>query len=242
MTTTPKAELWQGPFIWTNAKLLAVRVRIAGETAAALLPPGLQPEDPATATLFIADYPETQFGSVYKEAGVLLHARDQDGPALHCSWMVVDDDAALILGREVLGFPKKLAAITLDQREGGVVGTVTRRGTLLMRLEARLHTAEASPAPMFGRRVVNALGTIPTGMKLVELQPAAELIHSSRCGQGRVTLNSSDRDPLAELQAANSGDGRYLELDFGTVNAAPPRIIADIDAEWTQRHFFLRAL
>ncbi len=242
MATTTHEEQSPAPFIWTNAKVLAVDVRISRDVAGTLLPAPLRADDPAMATLFVADYPETQFGSVYKEAGVLLHARDHQGPALHCAWMVVDDDAALILGREILGFPKKLAEITLERREAGVVGTVTRRGALVMRLEARVHTAETNPAPMFARRVVNALGTMPTGMKLVELSPAAEVIHSSCRGEARVTLISSDRDPLAELQAANSADGRYVELDFGAPNASPPRIIGDIDADWTQRRFFLRAL
>lgn len=242
MTTVSNAGPAEGPFIWSNAKVLAVDVPMSGDVAAELLPAPLRPDHPPLATLFIADYPETQFGSVYREAGVLLHARDEHGPALHCSWMVVNDDAALILGREILGFPKKLAEITLERREAGVVGTVTRRGALVMQLEARLETADTDPAPMFGRRVVNAIGTMPTGMKLVELSPAAELIHSSRRGQARVTLMSSERDPLAELQVASRAEGRFIELDFGALNATPPRILGDIDPGWTQQRFFLRAL
>lgn len=231
-----------GPFIWTNATVLEVEVRVARDAAQALLPAALRLADPPTATLFVADYPETQFGSVYREAAVLLHAADATGPALHCPWMVVDDDTALILGREVLGFPKKMAEIRLDPREGGVVGTVRRRGVEVMRLEATLHEAEAAPLPLFGRRMINVIGTLPSGLKLIELSPGAEVIHAARRADARVTLTSSDRDPLGALEAVPTGRARSLQLDFGAMTGAPAEVIADVDADWIARRFFARAL
>ena len=94
--TSPATE-----FIWTHARVLEAEVAISASIASSLLPAALRLEDPPTATLFVADYPETRFGSVYREAAVLLHAADTKGPALHCPWMVVDDDTALILGRGI---------------------------------------------------------------------------------------------------------------------------------------------
>jgi acetoacetate decarboxylase len=158
--------------------------------------------------------------------------------------MVVDDDTALILGREVLGFPKKMAEIRLEESEGRAVGTVSRKGVEVMRLEAALTDDEQTPAPFFGRRMVNAIGTLVTGMKLVDLPPAAERIHSVRCGTGRVQLGSTERDPLAALEAAPTGAARLGHLDFGAAAAAGApgaRILDDIEATWTLRQFFARA-
>ncbi len=230
-----------GPFMWTNAKVLAVDVRVAREAALALLPAALRLPDPAMATLFVADYPETQFGSIYHEAAVLLHVEDAVGPALHCPWMVVDDDAALILGREVLGFPKKLADIRLEAREGGLVGTVRRRGTEIMRLEATLHQTETAPEPFFARRMINVIGTLPLGMRLLELPPGQERIHASQRAEARVTLTSSERDPLGELKAVPAGRARAVHLDFGTSDGPPARVIGEVDADWITSHFFARA-
>jgi hypothetical protein len=69
-------------YLWTNAHMLAVEVAVSREAAASLLPAALRPSDPPTATLFVADYPETAFGSVYREAAVLLHAVDSEGPGV----------------------------------------------------------------------------------------------------------------------------------------------------------------
>lgn len=234
-----------GAYLWTNAKVLAVDVSVSRDVAQAFLPEALSLAEPATATLFVADYPETAFGSVYREAAVLLHAGDDRGPALHCSWMVVDDDTALILGREVLGFPKKMAEIQLEEREGRAVGTVSRKGVELMRLEATIGEAETNPAPFFARRMVNAIGTLPTGMKRIDLPPAEEHIHSARVGEAKVALASSDRDPLADLRPAASGSARLVHLDFGSLAAAAgggqSEILGDAGADWTLRHFFYRA-
>jgi len=231
-------------YLWTNARVLAVDVEVARDAARRLLPDSLSIAEPATATLFVADYPETAFGSVYREAAVLLHAADARGPALHCPWMVVDDDTALILGREVLGFPKKMAEIRLDERDGRAVGTVRRRGVEVMRLEAAASESETVPAPFFGRRIVNAIGTLPTGMKRIDLPPAAERIHSARCGEAKVALASSERDPLGELAPAASGRARLVHLDFGSTDVAggpKSEILGDAGADWTLRHFFYRA-
>ena len=234
--TSPATE-----FIWTHARVLEAEVAISASIASSLLPAALRLEDPPTATLFVADYPETRFGSVYREAAVLLHASDTKGPALHCPWMVVDDDTALILGRELLGFPKKLAEIRLDPVAGGLVASVSRKETEVMRLEAKLGELEERPAPLFGRRIVNVIGTPVTGMKLVDLPPAREVIHSSRSAQVKVALCSSERDPLGDLLPSPSGPARYLELDFASVGGPAPQLLGEVEADWATRRFFARA-
>lgn len=240
--SAPASEPTPSGYLWTDARVLAVEVAVAAGPAAALLPAALTLADPATATLFVADYPKTQFGSVYREAAVLLHARDAKGPALHCPWMVVDDDAALILGRELLGFPKKLAEIRLDEGDERALATVVRRGAEVLRIEAELGAAEAQPAPLFGQRLVNAIGTPVTGMKLVELAPTDEAIRSARRAQAKLTLTSSERDPLGELEPAPSAAGRLMTLDFGRAGGAGPKLLGDVDADWLGRSFIPRAL
>ncbi len=230
------------PFIWTNARVLVVEAAVSPHASAALLPDPLVVADPPRATFFIADYPETRFDSVYREAAVLLHARDAKGPALHCPWMVVDDDTALILGREALGFPKKLASIELEQHGERVTGRVIRKGVEVLCIEASLTEPDRTHAPLFARRMVNAIGVPALGMKLIELAPTRELFHSAWHGEAKLTLTSSHRDPLGELQAAPSVEARWIELDFAEAGAAQPAVLHDIDPEWVARRFLARLL
>src|SRR5215467_12082445 len=48
-------------------------------------------------------FPDNTFGSRYCEAGLFLHVRHLGRRAIFSPWMIVDDDVALILGRELLG-------------------------------------------------------------------------------------------------------------------------------------------
>ena len=173
-------------YIWRNARVLLVEVPVARETAAAWLPAPLEPAESPSASIFIADYPETAVGLVYREAGILLHARDGAGPARHCSWMVVDDDAALILGREMLGYPKKMAEISLVESGSGVVGSVRRKGTEIMRIEA-------------------SLGAVRTG----RLTSAAVMRSAG------ISRDSSHRRGCFSISAWCSAGGRYSSSNLG---------------------------
>ncbi len=227
--------------IWIGARVLTADLPIDKEAAEAVLPPGLTLVDPPTATVFVASYPATTFGSVYREAGLFLHAQDARGPALHCVWMVVDDDTALILGRELLGMPKKLADITLDERGDRVVGLVRRKGTEVLRVEADLGVADPDPPAMFGRRMVNLFGSIIDGMKLLDLPSSRETIHAARRGHGTVQLSSSDRDPLGELAGSVEVDVRFLVMDFGS-SQGQPEVLGAVDSAWSLTRFFARAM
>lgn len=81
------------------------------------------------ATFYIAGFPNSSIdGLVYMEAGVFLHVEDDNGPARFCCWIVVNDDAALIGGRELQGFPKKLAEISPREDVDKAIGSVVRKG------------------------------------------------------------------------------------------------------------------
>ncbi|MGL4463349.1 MAG: acetoacetate decarboxylase family protein [Planctomycetia bacterium] len=130
--------------IWKNARILMVNANVSATAAAALLPPGLTLAPSPQASLFIADYPlPGAYGDPYLEAAILVHASDAKGKFCFCPWMVVTTDTALILGREFLGFPKKLGAITLTEEAGKVIGTASRKGTEVMRIEAVLGAQES---------------------------------------------------------------------------------------------------
>lgn len=126
---------------WSGARLVVFTTEVDDTVAREWLPPGLTPSRPARATVFVADYPETTFGVVYREAGVLLHATRFGVDVLHAAWMVVDDDRALVLGRELLGFPKKLAVIDfeLDTSTGRCTAAVRRLGAELLTVSATPH-------------------------------------------------------------------------------------------------------
>ena len=100
-----------------------------------LIPKPLKPAPMPAATVFIAIYPRTNFGSVYNEAALSLNVEYDGVPGSYCLLMPVTEDMALILGREFFGFPKKIAEkISLEETDSGIEGSCVRHGVELINL------------------------------------------------------------------------------------------------------------
>ena len=229
-----------GEFVFEGARLLLIDVAVSWEAAARLLPPPLSLSRPAVATFFLADYPRTAFGSVYQEAGLMLRGRDDDGEFVHCPWIVVDDSTGMILGRELYGFPKKMAEVDFEVTDRAATGVVHRRGTELLRIEARLGGIDPDPAPLFSQRCINAVGSLVTGMRLIEAT-SSERIYEQRSALGKVLVGSNPLDDLAALEPDGVGEGRLVTLDYGTFDSHP-RFIGEIDSGWVASNYFPRTI
>jgi acetoacetate decarboxylase len=207
--------------IWTGARMAFADLPVDAAAVRGWLPPPLRLASPARATIFIADYPQTTFGSVYREAAVLLHVRLLGIPMVFCPWMVVDDDRALILGRELLGYPKKMAEIHFEERDGRFEGSVVRHGTEVMRLEGTIGEPHPAPPPGIGRRGVN-LRTLMSFLPghLLVFRPV-ETIHACHHLAARAVLRSSPDDPIGIAQG-EATSATIRTCDIGTSPLAPP--------------------
>lgn len=230
-------------YVWRNARLLVVDASVSEAVIKALVPPEVTLAQPPKCSFFVADYPEPgHYGAPYREAAVLVHAIDTQGGYCYCPWMIVTTDTALILGRDLYGFPKKLGTITLTEAAGKVIGTVARNDTEVLRIEATLgplESAASAPNP-FGARTLNAFGTNIEGMKLLETPAQPATMHSSHTVKAKLILVSSKTDELAKLEATPQCSGRYYTLDFGSYTP-PPKLIGTINPAWGPQHFVERS-
>lgn len=142
---------------FTGAELLSVVARTDPGVAEAVLPKPLHaPTDPVI-TAFVAHYPETNFGVDYYEGALFMGAEYRGEQGSYCLAMPVDDDLAMVLGREGLGFPKKMADhISLERDGARVIGSVVRHGVEILHIEGDAHE-EVIPEPGWGSREVRDL-------------------------------------------------------------------------------------
>lgn len=215
--------------MFEDARFLALEVALDPSAIAAALPFGLWAAP--RATLFVAHYPRTTFGSVYSEAGLFVHLRFPRG-AVHCPWMLVDDDVALITGRELLGYPKKLGRVELAIDGGDVRARVERRGAHLLSMRGRLGATDPDPPPMLGRRAINARGS-----RLVSFVPK-ERIREARRADVELELGGSDRDPLDRLGIGEVLEARSYRVDIG--GRLPPIAVAPASPLYRLRTLTLR--
>nr|MDT0525628.1 acetoacetate decarboxylase family protein [Streptomyces sp. DSM 41633] len=126
-----KQALRLGPpcgLLYRDAHYFTATVEVDTATMRRWLPPGVRPATPGRADVFTAWFPDCSYGSVYHEAGIFVHIKAGRRTGIHCPWMILDDDVALILGRELLGYPKKLGEIEWSGDGDTIAATASRRG------------------------------------------------------------------------------------------------------------------
>ena len=129
-----------------DAQMLTIFWETKPEIIAKLLPPPLKPAPHPIAYAFVAFYPSTNFGVTYKETALFIRATFNGEEGGYCLAMPVTNDMAMIGGREVFGFPKKIADIHYKKDGDTVEGWTERGGPRFMEIRAKLTGKFNDPA------------------------------------------------------------------------------------------------
>ncbi len=234
---------------WTaefpGAKVLTAVFRTDKTVLARILPRPLRPAKNPLGFAFVAHYPQTNFGTVYSEAALFVQAEHRGRMGMYCLAMPVDDDMAMAGGREVFGYPKKMAeSITLEKVGPKVVKRVVRKGTELLRIEvepnkpadidALAMTGERDPTSprAFGVTVylfkhfqsptMRGFDYLPRLIaEPIVLRPRDDV----RSGEGTLSLTSSPYDPVGEIPV-----GEMITCAYGTYDNTmmPGRVVGRV--------------
>jgi acetoacetate decarboxylase len=133
------SEKYQPNGEFYDAEVLTVYFETKSEVVERLLPPPLKPAALPIGAAFVANYPKTNFGVTYLESALFLLAQHNGEEGAYCLSMPVTNDIALILGREVFGYPKKMAEIGFEREGDDIRGWTERNGTRFFEVKARLN-------------------------------------------------------------------------------------------------------
>nr|WP_042188881.1 acetoacetate decarboxylase family protein [Kibdelosporangium sp. MJ126-NF4]CEL18517.1 Acetoacetate decarboxylase [Kibdelosporangium sp. MJ126-NF4]CTQ98001.1 Acetoacetate decarboxylase [Kibdelosporangium sp. MJ126-NF4] len=201
--------------LYRDAHYFAVTVEVDPKRMRQWLPPGVRLAEPARADVFTAFFPDCNFGSVYHEAGVFVHVKAGRRTGIHCPWMILDDDVALILGREMLGYPKKLGEIDWHIDGDTIHGQATRRGSKLLSMGGSLGDPIDNPPPFLGRPHRNVIGllgaTIP---RLIAFRPGERPVEVRPVHDIEFTVGGSERDPLDQMGFGQVVHARLHRVDL----------------------------
>jgi len=208
---------------WTaefpGAEVLTAVFRTDQAVLARILPRPLRSPSHPLGLAFVAHYPQTSFGTVYSEAALFVQAEHRGRRGMYCLAMPVDDDMAMAGGREVFGYPKKMAeSITLEKVGPKVVGSVVRKGTQLLRIEVEPNkpadiealalTGELDPtdgrafevtAYMFKYFQAPSMRGFDYLPRLIAEPIVLRPRDDTLSGDGKLYLTSSPYDPLGEI-------------------------------------------
>jgi acetoacetate decarboxylase len=113
----------KGPYRFVNREFLIITYRTDMEKLRAVVPEPLEITEPVVKFEFIRMPDSTGFGD-YTESGQVIPVsfNGQKGGYVHA--MYLNDDAPIAGGREIWGFPKKLAEPSLRNERNALVGTL----------------------------------------------------------------------------------------------------------------------
>jgi acetoacetate decarboxylase len=107
----PYAPLFpKPPYFYNNATLMIFKYVTDPTSAARMVPDSVELADPPTAGLVFASYPSSNLGP-YDEVVLFLDVVFKGRPFQFGAFLYVTNDAAMAAGREMGGYPKKIARI-----------------------------------------------------------------------------------------------------------------------------------
>jgi acetoacetate decarboxylase len=111
------------PYRFRDREYVIITYRTEPEALAAVVPEPLEVLEPVVKYEFIRMPDSTGFGD-YTECGQVIPVRFGGQVGVYIHSMYLDDDAPIAGGREIWGFPKKLASPKLSNEGEVIVGTL----------------------------------------------------------------------------------------------------------------------
>jgi acetoacetate decarboxylase len=113
----------KGPYHFVNREFLVISYRTDLEALRALVPEPLEVIDPIVKFEFIRMPDSTGFGD-YTESGQVIPVRYKGKEGAYVHAMYLNDESPIAGGREIWGFPKKLADPALRVEKDTLLGTL----------------------------------------------------------------------------------------------------------------------
>ncbi|MBA7504266.1 putative acetoacetate decarboxylase [subsurface metagenome] len=240
-----------------DAEVLTIYFETKPEVVERLLPPPLEPFEIPIGFVFVANYPRTNFSVPYLESALFLQARYNGEEGAYCLSMPVTDDMALILGREIYGYPKKIGKIHLKRNGIEVEGWTERRGVRFLTVHAKLTSKwnDESAQEVFAERIKDNIDLVvynfkyfpaPGGVgggvgfdynprlirEVIQLRP-----NNVEMGEAELVLQSSEHDPWGDVDVV-----RVLGASYSIGNNAmlPGSVVAEVDQNEFAPYAFMK--
>ena len=213
----------KGPYRFVDREYLVITYRTDPENLRALVPEPLQidPANPLVKFEFMRMPDSTGFGD-YTESGQVIPVAFQGrkGGYNHC--MFLNDEAPIAGGRELWGFPKKLANPNLKIETECLVGTLdygsVRVATASMgykHFRGDLEAVRASlAAPNFLLKIIPHVDGTPRICELAEYYLENIDLKWAFTGPAALTLASHALAPLADLPVLGIVSAAHFKADL----------------------------
>lgn len=209
------------PFLYRDCPVIVVTFRTAPHALRELVPEPLAPNPDDLMVLLIGRLHNDRIGA-YQEAilGVPCTLGERSGN--YAAALYLDRPSAIVGGREIWGWPKKDAILSLVESGDRAWASAERGGVQIVRAEVELAgPAEASDLRLdptwFNLKLIPSVtdGAPPDVMQLTETTFANVVVREARVGSARLGFADTVEDPLASLMPVlEVVAGAYVRLGF----------------------------
>ena len=210
-----------GPYRFVDREYFIIRYRTDPQALRRVVPEPLELIEPVVNYEFIRMPDSTGFGD-YTESGQMVPVRYQGRTGGYTHQMFLNDHAPIAAGRELWGFPKKLAQPTLAVEADTLVGTLNygtvriATGTMGYKHRALDLTAEAKAlsAPNFLLKVIPHVDGGPRICELVQFHLEDVTVKGVWTGPAALQLCPHALAPVAELPVLEVLSAKHLIADL----------------------------
>jgi acetoacetate decarboxylase len=211
----------RGPYRFFDREYLIISYRTDPEALRAVVPEPLEVIEPIVKYEFIRMPDSTGFGD-YTESGQVVPVRcaGQDGYYVHS--MYLDDDAPILGGRELWGFPKKLAQPKISREGEVIVGTLHYGQSLCAlatmgykhRAEDKAQTLKSLRMPNFVLKIIPHVDASPRICELVRYHLEDIQVKESWSAPAELQLFRHVIADVARLPVLEIVSGHHLIADL----------------------------
>lgn len=186
---------------------------------------------------FVLHAPNIEGLPAYYEGGVVVSAGYEDLEGAHMLCEYVNNDAAVAAGREIWGYPKKMATVTLEENGSTATGTITRNGTEILQLSFSEQDIDPDPPQLFPRLQVKQIPSadgsgyginqiVKMSFEGDESHFSADDVSQYTTGNGSIEFGQNKEDPLYKLAPTEIRGGA---VTTGSFHLGTGEIVADLN-------------
>jgi len=210
-----------GPYRFVNREYFIIRYRTDSAALRRVVPEPLEMIEPVVNYEFIRMPDSTGFGD-YTESGQVIPVRYQGEDGSYTHQMFLNDHPPIAAGRELWGFPKKLAQPSLIVETDTLVGTLNygsvriATGTMGYKHRALDLAAEAHSlgAPNFLLKIIPHVDGSPRVCELVRYHLEDVTVKGAWTGPAALQLSPHALAPIADLPVLEVLAAKHLVVDL----------------------------
>jgi acetoacetate decarboxylase len=222
ISTPLLTPLYPGPpYHYVDAKVFLALFNPTEESIRNLLPPPLRPSQMPLAGLLFAEQPCKEAGT-FMESGMLVQCMfdnpdtKEEEVGVYFCYNYVDTDVAQAAGREIWGYPRKRAEISLDWKKDTLVATTKRSGTTILKATCTLNDEGEwiDSGPNINIKMIPSVTGIGYDLAAITAAYLKYDIKKGRSGDVEVEFHNGPHDDFSMVVIESNMIGLYFDCDI----------------------------